>query len=150
MWLVLLSVGEVVDILRRDSEHFQRNLYLWMKATVAAAESISQSSVRSLPRRFGDLGTEVPPLGFSATERSLSRYDGESELSLLEAVPEGDRSAAQTKALQELDPEMWCRPCLPVRAPNGELLASADAGAVVRESIYTKRISEFAVGQCPE
>ncbi|CAK0796442.1 unnamed protein product, partial [Prorocentrum cordatum] len=150
VWLALLSVGEVVDILRRDSEQFQRNLYRWMKATVAAAESISQSSVRSLPRRFGDLGTEVTPLGFSATERRLSRYDGESELSLLEAVPEGDRSAAQTKALQELDPEMWCRPCLPVRAPNGELLASTDAGDVVRVSIYTKRVSEFAVGQCPE
>ena len=117
---------------------------------VAAAESISQSSVRSLRRRFGDLRAEVPRLGFSATEERLSLYDGESELRLLEAVPEGERSDAQVKALEELDPEMWCRPCLPLRAPNGELLSSADAGDVVRESVYGKRISAFAVGQCTE
>ena len=54
VWLVLLSVSEVVDVPRRDPDQFQRKIYDWMKATVAASESVSQSSVRSLPRRFGD------------------------------------------------------------------------------------------------
>ena len=71
-----------------------------MKATVAAVESTSQSSVRSLPRRFGDLETQVAPLGFSATERKLCMFDGGSELNLLEAVPVHERTDAQTQALK--------------------------------------------------
>ncbi|CAK0876829.1 unnamed protein product [Prorocentrum cordatum] len=138
VWLVLLSVAEVVVILRRGTEgNFQRNLYNWMKATVAAAESISQSSVRSIKRRFGDLqATGVSPLGFSATGQSLSCYDGESELGELQKVPEDDRAPAQTKALNEYDTQMWCRPCLPLRRPGGE-------------SVCGKPISDFAVGKCP-
>ena len=88
---------------RRHPQQFQRNIYQWMKASVAAAESVCQSSVRSLPRRFGDLDTQVTPLGFSATERKLSMFDGESELNLLEAIPEAERSDAQTEALHNLD-----------------------------------------------
>ena len=148
VWLVQLPVGEVVDVLRRDKAQFQLNLRRWMKATVAASESITQCSVRSLPRRFGDHGAEVQPLGFSAPERRLSMYDGESELDLLKKIPEQDRTDAQVRALQQ-DPAEWCRPWLPLRAPNGSLLSSADEGTVVRESVYKKPISDFAVGQCP-
>ena len=101
VWLVLLSVFEVLDIFRRDPEQFQRNIYHWMKATVAAVESTCQSSVRSLPRRFGELDTEVPPLGFNATERKLCMFDGGSELDLLEAVPEHERTDAQTESLTD-------------------------------------------------
>ena len=50
-----------------------------------------------MPRRFGDLETEVPPLGFSATERRLCMFDGGSERDLLEAVPEHERSDAQPR-----------------------------------------------------
>ena len=113
VWLVLLSVSEVVDIFRREPEQFQRNIYHWMKASVAAVESTCQGCVRSLPRRFGDLDTQVPPLGFSATERKLCMFDGGSELKLLEAIPEHERSDAQTEALQTWDKEEWCRPCFP-------------------------------------
>ena len=59
VWLVQLSVSEVVELLHLDLEQFQRNIYAWMKATVAAVESVCQSSVRSLPRRFGDLHTQA-------------------------------------------------------------------------------------------
>ena len=81
-------------MLHRDPEQFQQNIYTWMKASVAAAESICQSSVRSLPRHFGDIETQVQPLGFSETERKLSEYDGGSELDKLKAVPEDERSDA--------------------------------------------------------
>ena len=119
-----------------------------MKASIAAAESVCQSSVRSLPRRFGDLDEQIAPLGFSETERKLSMYDGGSELALLEAVPESERSKEQTKVLQDLDPDEWCRPCLPLRAPDRT--EQEIKGTCVRESVYSKPISQFAVGQCPE
>ena len=120
-----------------------------MKATVAAVESTCQSSVRSLPRRFGDLEKEVSPLGFSATERKLCMFDGGSELDLLEAVPEHERTDAQTEALQTLDKEEWCRPCLPLRTPTGSVLSASDDTSNTRESVYGKPVSEFAVGQYP-
>jgi hypothetical protein len=123
VWLVLLSVSEVVEFLHRDPEKFQRSIYAWMKASVAATESVCQSSVRSLPRRFGDLDTQVAPLGFSATEQKLSMYDGSSEISLLEAVPELERSDAQKKILEEEDPDNWCRPCFPMRDLAGNDLS---------------------------
>lgn len=150
VWLVLFSVSEVVDILRRQPEKLMQNIYQWMNATVAAVESVCQSSVRSLPRRFGHLANEVAPLGFSATERSLSMYDGGSELDLLEAVPETDRTAAQTVVLEEQDKELWCRPCLPLREISGDLLSTPGKASSTRESVYCKRISAFAVSQCPE
>jgi len=121
-----------------------------MKATVAAVESNSQSSVRSLPRRFGDLDTQVTPLGFNATERKLCLYDGGSEISVLEAVPEHERSDAQVKVLETEEKESWCRPCFPLRDPSGSILSASEPPAGMRESVYGKRISEFAVGQCPK
>ena len=75
-------------------------------------------------------------------------YDGGSELSLLEAVPEHERTDAQTEALQ-WDPEAWCRPCFALRAPDGKALSMAEEGNCVRESVYGKAISQFAVGQSP-
>ena len=149
VWLVLFSVGEVVDFLHRDPEQFQRSIYAWMKASIAATESVCQSSVRSLPRRFGDLGTQVAPLGFSATERKLSMYDGSSELDLLEVVPEHERSDAQKKVLEEEDPENWCRPCFLVRDLTGNDLSTSGEIVGARESVYGKSISQFAVGSCP-
>ena len=73
VWPALLSVAEAVDVLHRDAEAFQRNLNRWMKATVAAAESISRSSARPIKRRFGDLGgADVPP-------RWVQRHRAEAE-----------------------------------------------------------------------
>lgn len=76
-------------------------------------------------------------------------YDGGSEISLLEAVPEHERSDAQKDVLSTADKESWCRPCFPLRDQSGSVLdAQCDAGSK-RESVYAKTISHFAVGQCP-
>ena len=149
VWLVMFSVAQVVETLHLNPEGFQRNIFAWMKESVAAVESISQSSVRSLPRRFGDLETQVKPLGFSETERKLSKYDGGSEIELLSAIPEEERSDAQNQVLETQDNDMWCRPCLPLRAVSGDLLSTSINGNDQRKSIYNKLLSEFAVGQCP-
>jgi len=150
VWLVLLSVFDVVQILAREPEHFQRNVFDWMKASVSAAESICQSSVRSLPRRFGDVHGEATPLGFSATEQRLSGYDGGSEYELLEAVPEAKRTEKQCESLAALDKDLYCRPCLPLRNPSGQLLSPVATVGAPRTSVYDKSISHFAVGACPK
>ena len=149
VWLVLFSVSQVLEMLHRHQDTFQQNLYAWMKATVAAVESISQSSVRALPRRFGDLEHEAPPLGFNHTQRRLSMYDGGSEIDLLEAIPEHERTETQKHVLETEDRENWCRPCLPLRDISGNELDGDTEPNVARESVYSKPISDFAVGQCP-
>ena len=149
VWLVLLSISEVVEILHRDREQFQRNIHAWMAASVAAAEAICQSSVRSLPRHFGNLDTQLQPLGFSETERKLSEYDGGSELDKLEAIPEGERSDAQREVLEAEDRDAWCRPCFPLRDVSGNVLLTEGGASRPRESVYGKTLSEFAVGQYP-
>ena len=65
------------------------------------------SSVRSLPRRFGNLDTQVAPLGLSKRERRLSHFDGGVEINLLEAVPACDRTNAQKNILATADKEEW-------------------------------------------
>ena len=109
VWLVLLSSWQVLQILNRHQESFQKNVFAWMKACVASVESTCQASVRSLPRRFGALDEQVKPLGFNSAERRLCMYDGGSEISLLEGVPEEHRTDAQKKVLETSVKEDWCR-----------------------------------------
>ena len=149
VWLLLFSLSQVVEILHRRQDTFQQNLYAWMKATVAAVESISQSSVRALPRRFGDLEHQAPPLGFNRTERRLSMYDGGSEIDILEAIPESSLTDTQKRVLEEEAKENWCRPCLPLRDISGNEVGGDTEPDVKRESVYSNTISQFAVGQCP-
>ena len=96
VWLVQWSLSQVVRLLHGRQEHFQRNVYAWMKASIAASESICQSSVRSAPRRFGEMAEQMQPLGFSDVEQRLSMYDGGSEISIPEAVHPNDRTEAQS------------------------------------------------------
>jgi len=76
-------------------------------------------------------------------------FDGGSEVDLLEAVPQNQRTEAQTKCLEELNKEDWCRPCFPVRDTSGNVLSTSEGASEARESVYGKSISNFAVGLCP-
>ena len=121
-----------------------------MKATVAAAESVRQSSVRSLPRRFGDLNTEVTPLDMSATERKLCLYDGGSEIDLLKAVAEEERTEAQKEVLEAEDAETWCRPCLDLRDLSGSIPeTNTETATKPKESVYGKRICGLCCRRLP-
>jgi hypothetical protein len=40
VWLVLLSVTQVVEMLHRNPKSLQENIFAWMTASVAAAESM--------------------------------------------------------------------------------------------------------------
>ena len=84
VWLVMISSLELLHLLEREPDLFKLRLARWMKATVMAVQSTCQSSVRSLPRQFGDVASQLPALPFSRTERSITRFDGGSELDALQ------------------------------------------------------------------
>jgi hypothetical protein len=141
---------ELLRMLKRDREGFSTNLAKWMKASIAAIESTTQSSVQALPRRFGETDVRVPALPFSKHEQSISRFDGGSELDVLreESARGVLLSTEQEQLLVEADPELWRRPSLARRDAAGVEVAP-DAPTVPRVSVYTKPLNEFAVSCCP-
>ena len=60
VWLVGSSLHTVVTLLQRDAATLQGRLRQWMRAVVTAVEGANQSSVASLPGRFGDLHQNDP------------------------------------------------------------------------------------------
>ena len=93
----------------------------------------------------------MPALPFSRVERSITRFDGGSELEALQEEAERgmELTESQQTALDENDFEAWRRPCLAVRDQAGDELP-CNAAAVTRPSVYTKRLNEFAVCGCPK
>ena len=150
VWLVGISSLELLRVLKRDTEAFSTNLANWMKATILAIESTTQSSVQALPRRFGEVAERLPALPFSMQERSLSRFDGGSELDVLreESARGVSLSREQEQLVEEADPELWRRPSLALRDAAGVEVAP-DVPTVPRVSVYTKPLNEFAVSCCP-
>ena len=123
-----------------------------MKQCVCAIEASCQSSVQSAPRRFGRAGEPVAPLPFSKTERGLTRFDGGSEVGVLKEEEAGGAvlSESQKEFLEaEGSAASWQRPDLPLRDLKGNCLDGAAASAP-RESVYSKRLNEFAVSWCPK
>ena len=117
VWLVTMSSTVLLRMLRREPAQFKARLASWMRVTVAAMESTSQSSVQALPRQFGDLAARGPHLPFSRTEQGLTRFDGGSEVDVMqeEAARGADLSEAQQSFLDSADMDAWRRPLLPVR-----------------------------------
>ena len=50
-------------------------------------------------------------------------YDGGSEIDILEAAPEHQRSDAQKQVLETEEKDNWCRPCLTLRDVAGDELS---------------------------
>ena len=93
----------------------------------------------------------IPVLGFSETERKLSRYDGGCELDELRALEEHERTDAQREFLETEQDAEWLRPSLTLRDISGQELSTLEkTGSAARESVYSKRLSEFAVYHCPD
>ena len=53
VWLLCFSAAMILRLFQRSRATFQANLAKWMRACVVAIESVCQSSVEALPRRFG-------------------------------------------------------------------------------------------------
>ena len=85
VWLLGVPLYIILQLLHSDPARLQTRLRDFMRATVAAMESTVQSSIECLPRRFGDVNTELKPPGFNKAERGLSLFDGGSELDYLRA-----------------------------------------------------------------
>jgi len=150
VWLLALPSHELLHILKREPDLFKQRLSEWMRATVAAVQATCQSSVARLPCQFGDSARPLAPLPFSCAERSISRFDGGSELDELRAeVARGvELTAEQQQELDAADDDAWRRPCLQVRDAAG-VEATPSAPVPPRESVYTKRLNEFEVAHCP-
>ena len=104
-----------------------------MRMTVAAMEATCQSSVQTLPRRFGDTsGTGTAP-AFKKGEQSLCAYDGGCELDKLREVE--TKSDIQQEFLDWAEDETWKRPALPLRDSNGVI--KEDDIAAPRTSVYS-------------
>ena len=155
VWLLGHTMANVLLLLRRSRADFRERLAHWMKAVVVSMQSMTQSSVQTLPRQFGDLDTRLRPLGLSKAERGLCRYDGGNELDTLQGEIDAGLvpSEALRVALETEQPrrESWLRPCLPLRDVAGHELPAdtPTAPGAVRASVFSKRLSEFAVSRCP-
>ena len=113
-------------------------------------ESVCQSSVEALPRRFGLEQEAMPPLPFTGAERHATRFDGGSEVDVLreEAAAGCDLTEAQAAFLETEDADSWKRPSFPLRDGDGAPLPPAALQAP-RESSYNLTIDSFAVARCP-
>lgn len=146
VWLVTLTLAQVLTLLKKDQTSFKKNLGNWMRAAVAAAESVNQSSVQALPRQFGDLDTRLQPPAFNETQQRLTRFDGGSELDEIRALPE--RTELQEELLETEVDDDWRRPSFPLRDVAGNVLEAA-APDTVRRSVYNMRLDEFEVAKFP-
>ncbi len=147
VWLVAMHSSVLFELLKREPSKLKCRLRAWMRACVQAVESVSQSSVQALPRRFGQRAPAAAPLPFSKAERAMTRFDGGSELEALkEDIARGaEASESQAEFLSTEDPEAWLRPALPLRSADGREASRMDPMAP-RPSVYGRRLDEFVFG----
>ena len=85
VWLVVLSLQELLDLLLRDRATFKARVGSWMREVVRAVLSVQQSAVEVLPQMLqGQEGERLPPLLFGPKERYRFRADGAMETATLE------------------------------------------------------------------
>ena len=150
VWLICMLQQELLRILAREPNVFKQRVAEWMKATVLAVQSTCQSSVKALPRQFGNVEGRQQDLPFSRVERKVTEYDGGSEHDALRAAASRGMtlSEEQEAELATGDPDSWLRPSIPIRDKAGMLVAG-NAPEAPRESVYSKRLNEFAASACP-
>ena len=147
VWLVCMSAYDVAQILQREPDALQERLRLWMRTVVASMETTVQASSQALPRQFNNLASRVPPPGFSKVEKSMTRFDGGSEVEALRDIGE-DLTAGQRAFLEVTPPEEWKRPAFALRNACGNQIEEDEQGPKP-PSVYTRPIDSFAVSQCP-
>ena len=125
VWLICMLQQELLRILAREPNVFKQRVAEWMKATVLAVQSTCQSSVKALPRQFGNVEARQQDLPFSRVERKVTEYDGGSEHDALRAAASRGMtlSEEQEAELATGDPDSWLRPSIPIRDKAGVLVA---------------------------
>ena len=106
VWLLGIHMDCLLRLLRRDMSTLRVRLRSYMRAVIAAVESVAQSAVQHLPRHFGRVDEQAAPLPFTAVEQSLSAFDGVSEVEALrqrdkrtgEEVQKESANEAKTKS----------------------------------------------------
>ena len=141
VWLVckhLQAISSVLSLLEHRPEELQRRLREFMRRAVASSETLVQASAQASPRLFRHAKKDAPEVPLSKVARSLSKYDGGTDLDLLRELPQ--RTEEQEAVLQAATDDQW-------RRPN---LAEAIAPEAARQrSIYATAINELPVAQQP-
>ena len=105
-------------------------------------------------QRFGHLDQVAEPLPFSKTERSLTRYDGGSEIDAMRDDLQRDSvepTEEQSRLFEDAaEKAAWSRPELPLKAKSVTQSSAAGDGKPKPGSTYSKVVSEFAVFKCPD
>ena len=141
VWLVckhLQAISSVLFLLEHRPQELQRRLCEFMRRAVASSETLVQASAQASPRLFGHADKEAPEIPLSKMARSLSKYDGGTDLDLLRELPE--RNEEQETMLQSSTDQLWRRPNL-----AEEIVPKATG----QRSIYATAINELPVAQRP-
>lgn len=110
---------------------------------IVAAMATCQSSVQSLPRRFGDTSDTGTAPAFNKGEQHLCAYDGGCELDAMRALD--TKNKTQQEFLDWAEDETWKRPALPLRGSDG-MIKEEDVDAP-RTSVYSKPLNAVAVSK---
>ena len=87
VWLIQLSLHEVLSRLMRDRAAFKNLIGQWMRAVIAAVVSVQESAVTELPHLLqGGGGDPLPPLPLGPKERVQYCADGERETASAERL----------------------------------------------------------------
>ena len=132
VWLLLISLRQLLQHLLRNRAMLKQRLRSWMEALVHAVLSVQQSSVAQLPRLAqGPSKCTVPPLPFGPNELKYFRADGQQEIFTAEEAwtawgeeYEHDRKLYFHRAECEGEEE-WpeaVRPNLPLRNHHGDVV----------------------------
>ncbi|CAK0880981.1 unnamed protein product [Prorocentrum cordatum] len=166
VWLVLISMQELLSTLMRDRATFKKRVELWMRELVHAVASVQESAVSEYAGFLrGDLAGPLPPylkveeLPLGPKERGQSGADGERE-----TVPAERLDLDESKGDQELyfwrpdkieedemEQEAW-RPKLPLRNEEGnevDLDTWREEQMEKKKSLWSTKLNEFPSGQVP-
>ena len=166
VWLVLVSMQELLSTLLRDRATFKMRVTLWMRELVHAVTSVQESAVTELPRFLrGELADPLPselevaelPLG--PKDRAQFGSTGERETADAERLgldaTLGDQPLYHFCPDQEDETEQWqpaMRPDLPLRNDQGEAVDKEtwqNERAEAAKGLWSTPLSEWASGKLP-
>ena len=139
VWLVcshLEVMSDLATMLKNNKAELQLRLKHFMKMTVASFESLSHASVQAAPRIF-DGKNLTKPVTVSKVAQNLSKYDGGSDVDLLQE--KNTLTEAQRQFLAGFPADEWRRPYV-----------ESEEATQVAKNIYIQPINGLPVAQTPE
>ena len=130
VWLLLISMQELLATLLRNRADFKSRVQMWMRQLVSAIASVQQSAITELPVAMGTEEVVVPPLPFGPQEKRLMKADGHREMATATELDDEGGDTEQPLFFYELGKdgeEKWheaTRADLPLRGSAGEAVSA--------------------------